>query len=182
MTSEYSASALLQFLEYSLDKGLGKSETTKSRIASIKRIVDAVGEDELRDVREIDPDHIIERFDTIEGAKYSPGSLNSYKSRLKSAIGDFLRYKENPTGYRPARQRVRRTPGEQSSSGSGNRDKDSALLDLGATTASSMDQLEVPVPIRPDCIVRIAGLPHDLRPNEAARMANVINAMALAEE
>src|SRR6056297_1186059 len=107
--SGYAAKDLLNFLNYSLDKGLGKKETLKTRIVSVGRIVDVVGAEEFGDVRKIDTDHIMERFVNLAGTKFSPGSLASYKSRLNSTVSDFLRWKENPSNYRPKGQRASRS-------------------------------------------------------------------------
>ena len=46
---------------------------------------------------------------------------------------------------------------------------------------SSFDDI-IPIQIRPDLIVRIAHIPHDLTPKEAARIAGVIKALAVEEK
>jgi hypothetical protein len=186
--SGYGAKDLLSFLEYALEKGLGKKETLKTRIVSVGRIVDAVGEDEFGDVREADVDHIMERFMNLEGTKFSPGSLASYKSRLNSSVADFLRYKENPTAYRPARQRTARNRTEVAASKNGI--ANDATLDGEPDVPKSPERKSIadseastfPIPLRQGLVVKIVGLPHDLSQSEAQRIANVVKAMAVLEE
>lgn len=188
MSSGYDAKDLRGFLEYALDKGLGKAETLKSRIVSVGRIIDTVGEEEFHDLREVDTDHIMERFQNLEGTKFSPGSLGSYKSRLKSSISDFIRYKEDPASYRPTRTRIRKMKpksliSESQESGADDRSKEnSASLHRETTVQANVQSTDLPLPIRANCIVRISGLPHDLKQTEAQRIANVVLAMAVIEE
>lgn len=60
-----------------------------------------------------------------------------------------------------------------------------ALAPLAIATISlggdSMDPLIMPIEIRPDYFVQIMGVPHDLSPEEARKIAAVILAMASAD-
>ena len=44
------------------------------------------------------------RFQRLHGRDYTPASLTSYKSRLRSALDDFLSYLSNPLAFRPGVQ------------------------------------------------------------------------------
>lgn len=182
--SGYAAKDLLNFLNYSLDKGLGKKETLKTRIVSVGRIIDVVGFEEFADVREVDTDHIMERFVNLEGTKFSPGSLASYKSRLNSTISDFLRWKENPSNYRPKGQRTARSKVNvndqsdetvQNANTGNNQHVENDDSPIGETST-------FPIPLREGLVVKLVGLPHDLTQREAQRIANVVKAMAIVEE
>lgn len=186
--SGYAAKDLLGFLDYALDKGLGKKETLKTRIVSVGRIVDVVGVDEFADVREVDTDHIMERFVNLEGTKFSPGSLASYKSRLNSTISDFLRWKENPSNYRPKGQRASRPkvggsewPEERVQNANPDLERShKAHNDVESTGTGDVSTF--PIPLRQGLIVKLVGLPHDLTQHEAQRIANIVKAMAILEE
>ena len=184
MMNGYSGKELIAFLDYMLDKGLGKPETIKSRRISCGRVFDTIGEQDLQDLREVDVDHIMVRFQNLEGPKFSPGSLNSYKSRVRSSISDFLRFREGPTAFKAVGQRKSRTPSAQTSNVQ-------SSLSVHAeperqTSAKPVNLasygLEFPISIRADCIVRLAGLPFDLTKSEAQRIANVVLAMAVISE
>ena len=50
MHDQFDADALLTFLDYLSDKGLGKPETIKSRKIAVGRVVDTLGYDEFDDL------------------------------------------------------------------------------------------------------------------------------------
>jgi hypothetical protein len=43
-------------------------------------------------------------------------------------------------------------------------------------------EIVVPIPIRPNTIVKIVGLPSDLTKQEAAKLANIIQAFAIVDD
>lgn len=186
--SGYSAKDLLNFLDHALAKGLGKKETLKTRIVSVGRIVDVIGSEEIGDLREADVDRIMERFVNLEGTKFSPGSLASYKSRLNSSIADFLRWKENPMTYKPKGQRASRSrlrPVEQQplADQDADRREPNIVSEYAKPLATPTDHLEsFPIPLRQGLTVKLVGLPHDLTQGEAQRIANIVRAMAIIEE
>ncbi len=188
MINGYDSQDLLKFLDYLSDKGLGKPETMKSRKIAVSRIVETVGPDEFADIRSIDVDHIMERFQNLEGTKFTPDSLRTYKSRFATSVSDFLRYKENPQGFKISGQRQSRKRSEGGGAASKPKEKSSFVHvdanngDQAGKFNNNTPQLELPIPIRNDCIIRVVGLPHDLKRTEAQKIANVILAMALVEE
>jgi hypothetical protein len=184
MMNGYSGKDLLEFLDYMLSKGLGKVDTLKSRRIACGRIFDVVGQDEVVDLRQIDVDHVMHRFQNLEGSKFSPGSLNTYKSRLRTSISDFLRYRENPSGFRAANQRTPRQPRKQPevSAQSPSTPTEQPERMTSARGVETRQTLELPIPIRATHVVKIAGLPYDLTRNEAQRIANVVLAMAKLDE
>lgn len=186
--SGFAAKDLLAFLDHALNKGLGKTETLKTRIVSVGRIVDVVGSDEIGDLREVDVDHIMERFMNLEGTKFSPSSLASYKSRLNSSISEFLRWKDNPINYRPKGQRAARTKSRpleatRNESHEANfHDVAPASTQSERPTSSGEMLTTFPIPLRQGLTVKLVGLPHDLTQAEAQRIANIVRAMAVLEE
>jgi len=44
--------------------------------------------------------------------------------------------------------------------------------------AVDVNTVTLPIPIRRDLIVKLIGVPHDLTPQEAKKIANVVSAMA----
>ncbi|MCF3592717.1 hypothetical protein LZG00_01750 [Rhodobacteraceae bacterium LMO-12] len=186
MSAGYSGNDVQAFLDYLADKGLGKVGTMRARRIAVGRVMEAIGEEDFSDVRKIDLDNIMQRFANLEGAKFTPDSLRTYKSRVSTAVADFLRYKEDPTGFKITSQRTTKKTAASDTAvpvqpkpifGKNN------TVDAGQINNSNgIDVLELPIPIRPDVIVRIVGLPHDLKAGEAQKIANVINAMTMIEE
>jgi hypothetical protein len=184
MTSKRSREALQEFLDYLGDKGLMAKATAHARKAAANKILGILSDEEAADVTAIDVDDIITRFSNLHGKKYTPQSLVTYKSRLRSALDDFDAYITNPLGFRPSLQR--REPRAKESRGA-----------ASATSASSPETRSdpvsrpthvplaasniLPIPLRSDLTVHVQGLPFDLTPAEAKRIAAVIQAMAMIE-
>jgi hypothetical protein len=178
MANERSRKRLLEFLDYLADKGLMAQATVTARKAAVSKVLGILSEDEAEDVTKLDLDDVMARFNNLEGRSYTPGSLTTYLSRVRSAVDDFNSYLENPLGFKPSVQaRDRRklegkskpaspkSPSEQSSAG---------REGLRPPLSSSI----LPIPIRPDVTVFVQGIPYDLTESEAAKIANVIRAMA----
>lgn len=182
MSENRSREALFEFLDYLANKGLMSKATVASKKASAGKVLGILGPDEAADVTKIDMDDVMRRFQTLEGKKYTPGSLNTYQSRTKSVIEDFENYLRNPMGFRPNSQSRDRKPksenkepGKRSSPNQGPRPADTGSARVSPLLPASI----LPIPIRPDVTVHVQGLPYDLTESEANRIANVIRAMAM---
>ena len=99
MSSDYSASELLKFLDYLGKKGLMNKSTVVARKAASNNMLSILGDGEASDLRKIDLDELATRFGNLKGEKYTPKSLQVYKSRLSKARDDFVRYKDNPANF-----------------------------------------------------------------------------------
>ena len=182
MTPDLSREALLKFLDYLAEKGLMNRATAQARKAATNRVLGILGDDAVKDVSALDIDEIMLRFGHLQGDNYKPESLQVYKSRVKAAIDDFVRFKENPEGFRASIPQQRRSPsGTQKGPKPASNGKTDAKQAPGSQPdepppAARIDVL--PIPIRQDVVVQISGLPYDLSPTEAAKIANVVKAMA----
>lgn len=178
MATEKSRQKLLEFLDYLADKGLVAKATVASRKAAAGKVLGILSDEEAHDVTNLDLDDVMTRFNNLEGKNYTPGSLSSYLSRLKAAVDDFRTYLENPLAFRPSVQmRDKRKPeGKKGEPAPAHTDQQhSAERQLVKAPLSSSI---LPIPIRPDTTVFVQGLPYDLTEAEAAKVANVIRAMA----
>jgi hypothetical protein len=181
MSSPRSRIELVKFLNYVGNKGLLSPATIESRKASVNKVLGILDDDEAEDVSKIDLDDVVRRFANLHGQGYTADSLRTYKSRTKSSIDDFLRYVENPLGFKVGGPRRERRPkGPRPNAEQQETAVSAAMLSpanhpAGVPVASSGI---VPVPIRSDLIVYIQGLPFDLTSREAKKIANVVLAMA----
>lgn len=177
---------LLRFLDYVRAKGLMSPATVEARKASANKVLGILDNEEADDVTKLDLDEVVHRFQNLHGQKYTPDSLRSYKSRTKSAIDDFARYLENPLAFKPGVQRRDKKP----SNGLAQK-KVHHLEAQGVATPSpvidrptmmpSASSSILPIPLRADLTVHVQGLPYDLTPAEAKKIASVIQAMAMIE-
>lgn len=184
MTTGKTFEDFIGFLDYTLEKGLMKSATVQARKAAANKVFEALDDADRSDVLAVDLDHAMERFVNKSGNNYSPGSLQTYNSRLKSALIDFQSYKDNPMGFRPAvstRTRKAKPVPESTQSTRPTEEGSSIEKEALATGGNTISAEIMPIPIRANLIVRIQGLPHDLTTNEAKKIAAVIQAFAIDE-
>ena len=104
MDGNRSREALGEFLEYLAEKGLMAQATARSRKAAVSKILGILENSEANDVTILDIEDIVARFGRLYGKKYTPQSLTTYKSRLRSALDDFQSYLTNPLAFRPSVQ------------------------------------------------------------------------------
>jgi hypothetical protein len=177
--SDRSLAALLSFLDYLSEKGLMAAGTATGRKASCNKVLGILDPEEQTDVTVVNLDDAMHRFINLEGKNYTPSSLTVYKSRVASAISDFTSYLANPSGFKPSVA--------QKKTGNGS-PKKVAGPKASSHNAAPIQKPDVqpiasanvyPIPIRADVVVRIHGLPFDLTPAEAEKIAAVVKAMAL---
>jgi hypothetical protein len=184
MSNGRSTADLLKFLDYLAEKGLMPAATAASRKASANKMLAVLSEDEARDVTVVDMDDVALRFHNLNGQQYTPGSIQTYKSRVGSAIDDFRAYLANPLGFRSSskpRQRSR-PPKEAVVMSSVGKAHGTSTVTAVAQPVSSASLPSgpniLPIPLRPELTIQIAGLPFDLTPAEAKKIANIILAHA----
>ncbi|TYL86778.1 hypothetical protein [Bradyrhizobium cytisi] len=179
-----SQSDLIAFLDYLADKGLMNATTASSRKGAVKTLFSVLDPTETADVTTLKIDEVAMRFANKRGADFKPDSVKVYKSRVIGAIEDFKKYRADPLNFK-----VSLTP--KATSGKG--DKASPAKEPAQDTSNpqahqpiepfvSPSEIVFPIPIRPNTIVRIVGLPSDLTPQEASRIANVIQALASVQD
>lgn len=179
-----SREAALRFMDYLAQKGIMAPATARSRKAALSKVLSVLDDDEASDVTQLELDHTMHRFSNLQGQGYTPQSLQTYKSRVKAALEDFSSYLENPLGFRPAlTKRSARSPSkkETPSNGSNSPPPSDPPQSRSKPSEDFVNPTILPIPIRSDVTVRIQGLPFDLTPQEAAKIAAVVRAMAMAE-
>jgi hypothetical protein len=179
MDGSRSREALIEFLAYLGDKGLIAKPTAQARKATASKILSILDAEEARDITALDLDQVVSRFGNIHGKSYTPGSLNTYKSRLVSSIEDFKSYVANPLAFRPAVQNRERSRLKSGGESEGSPKQTSEPRREEQKTVVSMAPNIVPIPLRSDLTIFIQGLPFDLTEGEARKIAAVVTAMAL---
>ena len=185
MNGQKSNAALVEFLDYLARKGLMNKTTASSRKAAVNNVLSVLDDEETIDISRIDLDDVMRRFHNLNGMNYTTDSLATYKSRVRSAIEDFISYVENPMAFRPSTGGGRKTREgarttvikSQKDNGTLRTQSAGPLLQPPPAVAT----LILPIPVRADLTVYIQGLPHDLTQAEASKIANVIRAMAVGE-
>lgn len=174
MSGGRSLNDLMAFLDWNAEKGMMAPATVQARKAAVGKVLGVLAADEVMDVTQVELDTVMARFHNLQGRNYTPDSLTTYKSRVRSTLDDFAAYLDNPLGYKPNSPNKERKPRASVSVRSS---QSSSRSSAPASETSSPANI-LPIQIRPDLIVRIHGVPFDLTETEARRIANVIIAMA----
>lgn len=174
--SEYSSGAVLDFLDYAASKGLFNKSTAGAKKIAVERVFEIADASESADVRTVDLPNLMSRFINVSGSGFKPESLASYQSRVKSAVEDFVSWKQNPMGFRPSKRGSAKKP--KASPTQGAQKPTPVAVESASPKMSSVSTHSLPIPIRADLTVQINGIPFDLTKSEATKIANVVLAMA----
>ena len=191
MTNARSKAELVKFLDYVGSKGLVSPATANARKIAVNKVLGVLEDSETADVATIDLDSVMRRFSNLEGSRYTPDSLQTYKSRVKSAIEDFTAYVADPLTFKPkgATRERKSSIGAGLNKGDPKREaRPNPLSDGQVPTPHSAPEPPAAsatilnIPLRADLTVKIQGLPFDLTGPEARKIASVVTAMALSTE
>lgn len=180
--TDKSFTALLEFLDWTADKGLMAKNTVGGRKAAITAVLGILDPEEKGDVTAVDLDSAMTRFVNLQGKKYNTSSLNVYKSRTNAAINDFAKWINDPLAFKPQSNKPEKVQSKvvKSSKAASGQDHQHEQPAANPGAAPSQASANVfPVPIRENVVVRIHGLPFDLTAAEAEKIANVVKAMAM---
>ena len=177
---------LLEFLDFAGNKGLMTKTSAQSLRSACTAVFSILDDAETDDVFTMDLDALFHRYENIKGMEVSPNTMKAYRQRVKQAISDFERYKDNPSQWKPAGGQRSTSGGKRSST---NRTNDSGApdrngkLDSPVLEAKSADEITHQFPLRRDVIVRVSGIPFDVTRSEMARMtAYLSNLVAESDE
>lgn len=187
MSENRSREDLLRFLDYLGEKGLVARATAAARRTASAKVLAVLSEDEARDVLSLDLNQLMVRFDNLNRQQYTPDSLQTYKSRLKSALEDFSAYSENPISFRPSGKMRAGSVGKDAPKigKKPSADEQFRTVTISPATSPAVDLPNVnqlPIPLRQNLTVRIFGLPFDLTQSEAQKIANIVLAHAMPSE
>ncbi len=177
-TKGYSTSELLKFLDYASEKGLMKPATANSQRAACSQVFAVLEETERQDVRSLSLEAAFERFTNLKGSNLKPDSMRTYKHRLEKAIEGFLNYKKDPANWRPSVQARMRAGKKNGSEKRPIREGEHDMEPVRQGEGGGAAPLVIPFPLREGVVIRIAGVPTDLKTSEAKRMAAFIATLA----
>lgn len=169
---------LVDFLRYVTEKGLLNKNTAGALRAAARELL-SVEDDDLTsiDVRQLDVDQLAQRFANLRAQKFTPQSLETYQSRFRKAVEMYLRFLDNPAGWRPD-LRTRATPsGDRSNRG---RSTTGAAPAATLPPPASSGMIQYPFPIREGVLASLT-LPTNLRKAEAKRLASFLESIAVDE-
>ena len=165
---------LLEFLDYTAEKGLMKKPTAQSLKAACNAVLSAMDKGQQDNVFTIDLDEAAQRYWNLNATTVKPGTLSAYRKRVKQAVSDFQLFKDDPEHWKPvARQRQARGAKRTGTSVAESQKPTAVVNDLGAPIDDellSADKITHRFPLRRDAVVKISGIPFDVTKAEMSRM------------
>jgi hypothetical protein len=178
-----SGAGLSLFLGWAGSRGEMNPSTAKSYQAAVKGVLSVEAEPADVDIRNVDVDAILDRFETLHRTRYTADSMATYKSRFRQAVAMYLAWLDKDSAWRAA-GRSRRV-GTQAGVSPRPKRRSTAATDPPADDSSppagtgAHRMIAYDLPLRPDMIVRLT-LPVDMTPADADRVANFARSLAFA--
>jgi hypothetical protein len=183
---EGSGSDFVAHWDWAASKGLLNRNTASALKAASSRILRIEGDNwETMDVRSIDADSLLDRFENLAKKDYTPDSLTTYRSRFKKALALYLSYLRDPRGYRPqGRERSLSVDRIRAKAPAGRparlESESTSTSHLGGelTLTPGVRLVRYPFPIREGVMGELL-LPTDLRKDEVKRLMNFLDSIAV---
>jgi hypothetical protein len=193
--SDGTAAGLLAFLDWAGSRGEMNAGTAGSRAVAVRRVLEIENTPlESIDLRQLDVEDLLNRFETLKRLEYTSKSMDVYKSRVKNSIGTYLAWLDKrpdwKTLYRPIagpakdhngnprRKIAPRKPGETPANTSLSEDDQAGeSIAAGPTGVTPMIPYEVPLRSGGELRARLV-LPADLTRLDADRLCRFISSLA----
>ena len=180
--------ALIEFLDTTWKRGLLTHANANAIKVGVREVLLHVeGEDwESKDVRTLDVDDVVRRFETKRATNYTPGSLRTYRHRFMRAMAMYRGFLQDPGGWRPTGQPRSSAPRRRATG------QPEVKVTLPAAAPSPPadeepherpDMMTFPFPIRRAGVTLYARLilPHDLTMAEAETIGRHIKTLAIQD-
>ena len=170
---ETTGRALLEHWRWAARRGLMNANTANGLRSACAKVLEVLDGWESVDVKGLDVEDVLTRFQTLKKRAYIPAVLDTYKRRFRIALASYLSYLEDPGGWTPGIvERTAKT--DRSEPQRGRRD-----ATAGALPATGF--VEFPFPLREGQIARLV-LPRDLRAAEVRRLTAFMNTLVMDSE
>lgn len=179
MSTDYSKGALLKFLGTVVAQGLMNANTAGGLKAACSKILDDLAEGD--DVRSVDVNTAVIRYNNRNPGALSPNSLAEYQRRVTRAIADFVSWRDDPMGFKPKRKGTSTRNGKRTEPRSDRQilaPRPETPAHPGSPTAPTSLGLPLSYPLRPDFLAQVV-IPRDLTAEEARRLGAFLLTLAV---
>lgn len=168
--------AFLDHWNWAAKKGVMNTNTAGAMRAAVSQVLGVLDNWQEIDVKTVDVEGTLLRFQNLRKAKFKPSVLETYKRRFRQAVTSYLSYLEDPGGWKP--RTVERQAGSDKNA-SPERPVESGRLLKQETPQAGL--VEYPFPLRDGLIARLT-LPRDLRTAEVKRLGAFMSALVVDSE
>ncbi len=170
---ETTGKALVEHWNWAAEKGIMNRHTAAGLRGACTQVLGALGEWESVDIKGLDVEDALMRFQNLKKKDFKPAVLETYKRRFRHAMSSYLSYLEDPGGWKP-RAVDRPVSGERSNGG----DHPPESSRLARHEMPQVGLVEYPFPLREGQIARLT-LPRDLKTSEVKRLAAFMSTLAV---
>jgi hypothetical protein len=170
---ETTGKAFVDHWNWAADKGVMNKNTAGALRASCRQVLSVLDNWEAVDVKSLDIEGTLTRFQNLKKKEFKPAVLETYKRRFRQAIASYLSYLDDPGGWKP--RSVDRAATAEKANGN------ERPVDSGRAIRHEMPQaglVEYPFPIRDGQIARLV-LPRDLKTSEVKRLSAFMSTLAV---
>lgn len=175
MAGSYSSDSLLSFLKYVVVTGRMPAATARSRSRAARALMAYLTDGENSDLRVLDIDALRSRLAEDQSGALRPEVADLYVERLASALADFLPFAESPDDFEGGRSNASEAEHQIDLE---ERPEDRRALESARLRFDRNRPDIVPIPLPRGSTVYVHGLPADLSPAEAEKIARVVAALA----
>ncbi len=170
-----SGRALVSHWTWAADKGDMNKNSAGALRAACAQVLSVVDGWENVDVKTLDIETTLVRFQNLKHRDLKPEVLETYKRRFKQAVASYLCYVEDPGGWKAGVQDRSSTRAKVRVA---DRTQDAVRPPRTDARSAGASLVEYPFPLREGCIARLS-LPQDLKLSEAKRLMSFVAAIAI---
>jgi len=180
---------LLAFMDFMIDKGYGTAGMINPWKSAARQVFSTVEGDDFEglDVRNLDIDEYIDRFENRSLGKYSSESLRAYRQRFRKAVEAYRAYLADPNWRPQAKRAARSKKGEEAApkrSGRNSRVKKADVEPVAASphpVPSSPALIAYPFPLKNGQMAQLHLPTQGLEREDADRLTHFIRALVFEQ-
>lgn len=174
------AGGLLAFMDFMIDKGYGSAGAISPWKSAAKQVFSTVEGDDFEnvDVRSLDIDEYMDRFQNRTIGKYSAESLRAYRQRFRKAVEAYRAYLADPN-WRPSLKRTARPKKGNADSSKRSKATTTPAPDQAPTTPSApaASLIAYPFPLKSGQMAQLHLPAQGLDREDADRLTHFLRAL-----
>ncbi|MGQ0613950.1 MAG: hypothetical protein ACT4PV_09465 [Planctomycetaceae bacterium] len=171
---ETTGKAFLGHWEWAAEKGVMNKNTASGLKAACTQVLGVLDDWENVDVKRLDVEETLTRFQNLRKKQFKPQVLETYKRRFRQAVSSYLAYLEDPGSWKPTTRKPRTQASENGRDASATEE----MVHASGRELPSAGLVEYPFPLREGQNARLV-LPRDLKRSEVKRLAAFMTTLAV---